>query len=146
MRNKIVKELSEKYPLSREDIGELYDLVVKKHELFPEFSIPEQCEIIIKNSIQHASNMVTEFYKHTFEVKKLKRTPEQSRFIELMELALDVTKAVIDFQNVAKESKPKPPIPPEPRTIATYGKETFFTKWKVSKEYLLNIFNQKKKA
>ena len=73
-------------------------------------------------------------------MKKPKSTPEQRKFIELMELALELTKAVIDFQNVAKESKPKPP---EPGTVVSYKAKYLRMKFKVSKG-ILNLFNIKK--
>ncbi len=170
MRNKIVKELSEKYPLSRDDIGELYDLVVKKYKLFPDLSIPEQCEIIIKNSIQHATCIMIEYHNHMFEAKN---TPEQiisevfdSEQYKMLDFPSDnETEAIICAMEIYANQNKKPlqdnnfivtrhpitfqpfdklPAPPPPRTVGSYGKETFLTKWKASKEYLFSIFNKKK--
>lgn len=50
-----------------------------------------------------------------------------------------VTRHPIKFQPFDKL-----PNPPPPRTVGSYGKETFLTKWKASKEYLFSIFNKKK--
>ena len=42
-------------------------------------------------------------------MKKQKRTPKQEKAIGIIQLAVDLTKAVIDMQNEIANSKPKPP-------------------------------------
>lgn len=93
-------------------------------------------------------------------MKKLKRTPEQKLIIDLMEAAIDITKAVIDFQNKEEVLKlkrdnlfitrhpvkfqpfDKPPNPPPLRSPIDYKKRKYRKKLEGVKKFFINIINE----